>query len=120
MCICISQGAIMTLTVRLDRTLESALERYCADRGLTKSLVAQEALAAYLVERGAAVGSAALGAPAAASLNHAAFCRAGVLGSVVLAEGRPARSADKAAVRERLMARAASGHRAQRPGPDTV
>ena len=38
----------MTLTVRLDHTLESALERYCADTGATKSLVVQQSLAAYL------------------------------------------------------------------------
>ena len=39
----------MTLTVRLDSAVESALERYCAERGVTKSLVVQESLAVYLL-----------------------------------------------------------------------
>ena len=39
----------MTLTVRLDPALESALDRHCADRGVSKSLVVQESLAIYLL-----------------------------------------------------------------------
>ena len=39
----------MTLTVRLDDTLESALEQHCASHGVTKSRVVQESLAAYLL-----------------------------------------------------------------------
>ena len=39
----------MTLTVRLDAAVESALERYCTERGVTKSLVVQECLAGYLL-----------------------------------------------------------------------
>jgi hypothetical protein len=35
----------MTLTFRPDHTLESALERYCAEGRLNRSLVAQQALA---------------------------------------------------------------------------
>lgn len=36
----------MTLTVRLDDALDSALQRYCLQHGVTKSLVVQESLAA--------------------------------------------------------------------------
>ena len=36
----------MTLTVRLKPELESALELHCAERGVTKSLMVQEVLAA--------------------------------------------------------------------------
>ncbi len=98
----------MTLTVRLDRTLESALERYCAEQGVTKTLVAQEALAAYLVgQRAGATPLPASASEPAVSRNYAAFARAGVLGAVELAPAGPARSADKAAVRARLAARAA-------------
>lgn len=96
----------MTLTVRLDRTLESALERYCAEQGVTKTLVAQEALAAYLVGQRAGATPLPASEPAV-SRNYAAFARAGVLGAVELAPAGPARSADKAAVRARLAARAA-------------
>ena len=39
----------MTLTVRLDDTLEAALERHCAATGATKSVVVQESLARYLL-----------------------------------------------------------------------
>ena len=39
----------MTLTVRLDAAVESALERYCTERGVTKSMVVQECLAGYLL-----------------------------------------------------------------------
>ena len=97
----------MTLTVRLDRTLESALERYCAEQGVTKTLVAQEALAAYLVgQRAGATPLPASASGPAVSHNYAAFARAGVLGAIELAPAGPARSADKAAVRARLAARA--------------
>lgn len=90
----------MTLTVRLDDTLESALERYCADRGVTKSLVVQESLAAYLLP-----GSQRAGKPAAGraegespvSANYRAFAEAGLIGAVALGGG-----ADKAAVRARV------------------
>ena len=37
----------MTLTVRLDPTLATALDRYCAGTGTTKSHVVQESVAAY-------------------------------------------------------------------------
>jgi hypothetical protein len=38
----------MTLTVRLATAVESALERHCSERGVSKSAVVQESLAAYL------------------------------------------------------------------------
>ncbi len=85
----------MTLTVRLDAGLESALERYCADRGVTKSLVVQESLSAYLVERGTARGAEDAADPV--SDNYKAFAKAGLIGAVALGTG-----ADKAAVRARI------------------
>jgi len=42
------QKLAMTLTVRLDSPVQSALERYCTQRGVTKSLVVQESLAVCL------------------------------------------------------------------------
>ena len=87
----------MTLTVRLDKPTETALERYCADRGVTKTLVVQESLAAYLLS--AVQSSAHEAAPRAAapSANFQAFADAGLIGSVALGQG-----ADKAAVRARV------------------
>lgn len=96
----------MTLTVRLDSALESALERFCAERGLSKSLVVQESLASYLLAdqtQGArsrarqAAGSAAVGA----SANYQAFAAAGLIGAGTLGSG----PADKAAVRARAVQR---------------
>ncbi|NRF66330.1 hypothetical protein HLB44_04970 [Aquincola sp. S2] len=93
----------MTLTVRLDGGLEAALERYCAERGVTKSLVVQESLAAYLV---AAASEAVAGATpvhaAEPSANYRALSDAGLIGAVALGTG-----ADKAAVRLRVRERAA-------------
>ena len=56
----------MTLTVRLDANLQAALDRYCAERGVTKTLAVQECLAQYLVQAsaGAAAKPAAAGKPA--------------------------------------------------------
>lgn len=108
----------MTLTVRLDSTLESALERYCAEQGVTKTLVAQEALAAYLVaQRAGVTAPPASPAKPTASRNHAAFARAGALGAVELAAGGTVRSADKAAVRARIGARASTVGPAPDAGP---
>ena len=90
----------MTLTVRLDNTLESALERYCTERGVTKSLVVQESLAAYLLPGSPRAGSAAMGRAAGdkpVSANYRAFAEAGLIGAVALGG-----SADKAAVRARI------------------
>ena len=92
----------MTLTVRLDSAIESALERYCAERGVTKSLVVQECLAGYLLADQAQAGKAALAERAAAaepqvSDNYRAFAEAGLIGGIALGHG-----ADKAAVRARI------------------
>ena len=94
----------MTLTVRLDNTLESALERYCTERGVTKSLVVQESLATYLLASQAqpagAQSSRVSKAPSRASANYRAFFDAGFIGA-----GELGGSADKAAVRARAMKR---------------
>lgn len=88
----------MTLTVRLDTTLESALERYCTERGVTKSLVVQESLAAYLLARAPGSGDAATQPSAREpSANYRAFLDAGLVGGVAIGRG-----ADKAAVRDRV------------------
>jgi hypothetical protein len=93
----------MTLTVRLDTALESALERYCAERGVTKSLVVQECLATYLsADRAAATPAAAAPkARAQTSANYRAFAGAGFIASGETGGA----SADKAAVRERARQR---------------
>ncbi len=91
----------MTLTVRLDTAIESALDRYCAERGVTKSLVVQESLAAYLLDaasaRASASGAGGVKAGAAVSANYKAFADAGLIGGVALGCG-----SDKAAVRARM------------------
>ena len=94
----------MTLTVRLDNTLESALARYCTQRGVTKSLVVQESLAAYLLSATPPPGqpaTARAGGEIQVSANYRAFAEAGLIGCVELGGG----SADKAAVRARAMQR---------------
>jgi predicted transcriptional regulator len=93
----------MTLTVRLDTSLESALDSYCAERGVTKSLVVQESLAAYLLDAASAkakANSAAAGrgkTAAPVSANYKAFADAGLIGGVALGRG-----SDKAAVHARM------------------
>ena len=91
----------MTLTVRLDGAIESALERYCADRGVTKSLVVQESLAVYLFDKAAARGAAAAVDPVGdkVSDNYKAFEKAGFIGAGAI--GGP--SATNAVVRERVL-----------------
>lgn len=92
----------MTLTVRLDETLESALERYCAEAGVTKSLVVQQSLAAYLLaSQPPADKPARAGAKSLISANYRAFDEAGLIGAVALGDGR----ADKAGVRSRIAQR---------------
>jgi hypothetical protein len=103
----------MTLTVRLDNALESALERYCTERGVTKSLVVQESLAAYLVSAGPRPRSSIeerAGGEVPVSANYRAFAEAGLIGGVALGQG-----ADKAAVRARVAQRVA-GRKARRSG----
>lgn len=94
---------VMTLTVRLDPTLATALDRYCADTGTSKSHVVQESLAAYLI--GASRPEAKDGAKDAGLPSPAfqAFAEAGLVGGVDLGLRG---SADKAAVRARVTARA--------------
>jgi hypothetical protein len=89
----------VTLTVRLDTAVESALERHCAERGVTKSAVVQESLAAYLW--GSGVHSKAAGGERAVSPVFDAFRQAGLVGTGELGGG----SADKKAVRARAMQR---------------
>ena len=88
----------MTLTVRLQPELESALELHCAERGVTKSLVVQEVLAEYLARPGVRRGArraAPPAQPAEPSANYRAFEALGLIGCV---EG--VGPADKARVRE--------------------
>lgn len=88
----------MTLTVRLDSALESALVRYCEDNGVTKSLVVQESLARYLLAAPPSPGKPGSAVVAnEPSANYRAFAEAGLIGSVALG-----RSADKAGVRARI------------------
>jgi hypothetical protein len=89
----------MTLTVRLDSAIESALERHCAKRGVTKSAVVQQSLAAYLL--GVAASGKTTGSDRAASPVFEAFRQAGFVG----AGERGGRSAYKKAVRARTMRR---------------
>jgi Holliday junction resolvasome RuvABC endonuclease subunit len=87
----------MTLTVRLQPDLASALELHCAERGVTKSLVVQQVLAEYLARPGAQSGARRAAAPAKAaepSANYRAFEALGLIGCV---EG--VGPADKAGVR---------------------
>ena len=95
----------VTLTVRLDTATESALERYCAARGVTKSLVVQQSLAVYLLADRAEVANVSAAASAKkrvdVSENYRAFAEAGFIGAGALGGG----SADKAAVRAQAMKR---------------
>ena len=90
----------MTLTVRLDETLEGALQRYCTGAGVSKSLVVQESLAAYLLEQAPTAALASKAKPRTFSASFRAFADAGLLASVASGGG-----ADKAAVRKRVAQR---------------
>lgn len=104
----------MTLTVRLDTAIESALDRYCSERGVTRSLVVQESLAAYLLGEVSSRANAAAGIRAitdpATSATFKAFADAGLIGAVALGAG-----ADKQAVRAR-MAESFAQRKARRSG----
>ncbi|MBS0449062.1 MAG: hypothetical protein JSR59_24325 [Proteobacteria bacterium] len=89
------------MTVRLDVALASALERYCVDRGVTKSLVVQESLAVYLSNPAAAGRDVPGRQPAAVSPLFKTFEAAGLVGTG-LGGGT---SADKSAVRARAVQR---------------
>ena len=93
----------MTLTVRLDAATESALDRYCAERGVTKSRVVQESLAVYLLadRMGEVCDAGKVPSKATPSANYRAFADAGFIGAGKLGGG----SADKAAVRAMAMKR---------------
>ena len=104
----------MTLTVRLDSTLSSALDRYCAEAGVTKSLVVQQALAAYLLASPPVAGPTGNKDARRAepfSANYRAFEKAGLIGAVALDSG----VADKAGVRARI-AESSSQRRARQGG----
>ena len=87
----------MTLTVRLDTALESALDRYSSAEGLTKSHVVQEALAEYLTTRSKSQRS-----PGDVSESYKAFERAGLVGCIETGGG-----ADKPGIRTRIAERLA-------------
>jgi predicted transcriptional regulator len=89
----------VTLTVRLDSAIESALERHCAERGMTKSAVVQESLAAFLAGKATQIEAAADKRVAGPAFE--AFRRAGLIGTGELGGA----SADKKAVRVRAMNR---------------
>lgn len=89
----------MTLTVRLDSAIESALERHCAERGVTKSTVVQQSLAAYLWSGASSATTAGRRRPASAVFE--AFRRAGLVGAGDLGGS----VGDKKAVRARAMQR---------------
>jgi hypothetical protein len=96
----------MTLTVRLKPELETALERHCAERGVSKSLVVQEVLAEYLaraVRRGKR-SEPEQQMPAKPSANYLAFEAAGFIGAGAL-DSRPT---DKARMREVMAERLAA------------
>ena len=103
----------MTLTVRLDAATEAALERYCVERGVTKSVVVHESLAVYLVNRGgmSPTSDAAGRGASATSENYKAFDAAGLIGAGELGGV----SATKPVVRERVV-QALAQRRAQRGG----
>ena len=99
----------MTLTVRLDATLEAALESHCLATGAAKSLVVRESLARYLLAHKPPAGlpagdgkggKGASGRLLEPSANYRAFAEAGLIGAVALGQG-----ADKAAVRAKVAER---------------
>lgn len=95
----------MTLTVRLPEPLESALERFCTERGVSKSSVVQESLATYLHASASTPGKVRAKVnerQVPVSSNYRAFAEAGLIGGVALGQG-----ADKAAVRARVAQRIA-------------
>jgi predicted transcriptional regulator len=90
----------MTITVRLDPALATALNEVCAAQGVTKSLVVQEALTAYLA-RPASTTAAGQKQRPANSANLQAFAEAGLVGCTAGAGG----VTDKVAVRAAALAR---------------
>ena len=96
----------MTLTVRLRRDLETALELHCAERGVTKSLVVQQVLGEYLARPDLQRARRA-DEPAAPSANYRAFEALGLIGCV--SDVGPADKAGvRAAIARRLEAKKAA------------
>lgn len=91
----------MTLTVRLNGTIEYALEQYCSEHGVTKTMVVQQSLAEYLSrttnEPSPARDQAKPVNPLFQKLLESGFIGAGELNDV---------PADKHAVRARVKRRA--------------
>ncbi len=98
----------MTLTVRLQPDLESALELHCAEHGVTKSLVVQEVLAEYLARPGARRSrrAATPAQPAEPSANYRAFEALGLIGCVA-GVGPADKAGVRAAIRSRFEAKRA-------------
>lgn len=105
----------MTLTVRLQPALESALELHCAERGVSKSLVVQEVLAEYLArpqqQQRRARSATATATATEPSANYRAFEALGLIGAGDLG----GHSADKARVREVIGARLAARKASRTP-----
>lgn len=97
--------AAMTLTVRLDAALQAALDRHCAEHGVTKTLVVQECLASYLVAARPDLAAREAAAAAEPSASYRAFADAGLIGAVA---GGSA-PADKVAVRQQVLRRLGKG-----------
>ena len=92
----------MTLTVRLDDTLDSALASHCAAHGVTKSRVVQESLAAYLrASRSQSTKAADVHSSLGEQVsdNYCAFEKTGLIGCVSIGLKR---GADKAGLRARI------------------
>ena len=107
----------MTLTVRLDEALASALESHCAARGISQSLVVRRSLAAYLLaqRRDDLAADGELARPIGDNLQ--AFRVAGLVGAVAI-ELDGSGSADKSAVRKQMTSRLAlKALKARPPGP---
>lgn len=101
----------MTLTVRLQPALESALELHCAERGVSKSLVVQEVLAEYLARPQQRRARSATATATEPSANYRAFEALGLIGAGDLG----GHSADKARVREVIGARLAARKASRTP-----
>jgi Ribbon-helix-helix protein, copG family len=89
----------MALTVRLDREITSALARRCAERGVSKSSVVRDLLAAYLWGK-PSTQDTAVDARDSLSPAFLAFQQAGLIGTGTLDRT----SANKSAVRRTVLA----------------
>jgi 2-keto-3-deoxy-6-phosphogluconate aldolase len=105
----------MTLTVRLDPALESALERYCAEHGVTKSLAVQQSLATYLAQAPSKHRRVS-GKGGAVSAAYRAFEDAGLIGAVALGGASATKELVRQRVMERLKRKAAPARAPRRAG----